>query len=328
MIELKEIYDNLPLPKKKNLHSYSAKAIKGYENHRIGKNYLDNPSLLIFISEQDKDFFIANQSLFNIKVSHNLKCEIELDNKTSYNNFSVVSYTGQDSDIKDIFLSTSQILVQSLGHNPSNSKIKFIVGKFIELFKSLKEVPRKSLQGLWAELFVIEQSKHPEKLIIGWHSIPEEKFDFCFGKLRLEVKSSGTEIRMHHFSSSQLNPVNNTEIIIASILVNINAGGFSLEDLFGRINNKLNNYPKQKEKLHLLVYSILGTDVDKINEVKFDYQLAQESLRFFNSIEIPKIKDNDIPKEVSNVKFISNLINSKSIDTEIDELMKPHIADK
>lgn len=327
MIELKEIYDNLPLPKKQNPHSYSAKAIEGYENHRIGKNYLDNPSLLIFVSEQEKDFFIANQSLFNITVSHNLKCEIEIDNKTIYNNFSVVSYEGQDSDIKDIFLSTSQILVQSLGHNPSNSKIKFVVGKFIELFKSLKEVPRKSLQGLWAELFVIEQSDFPEILISGWHSIPEEKFDFSFGKLRIEVKSSGTEIRTHHFSSSQLNPINNTEIIIASILVNINVGGFSLEEILGKINDKLKNYPKQKEKLHLLVYSVLGTDIDKINEVKFDYQLAQESFKLFNSIQVPKIENKDIPKEVSSVKFISNLLNSKNIDTKIDELIKPYITD-
>lgn len=325
MVEFKEIYENLPLPKNQNLHSYSAKAIKGFENHRIGKNYLDNPSLLIFVSEQEKDFFIANQSLFNITISHNLKCEIEFDNKTIQNNFSVVSYTGQDSDIKDIFLSTSQILVKSLGQKPSNSKIKFVVGKFIELFKSLKEVPKKSLQGLWAELFVIEQSKQPEKLIIGWHSIPEEKFDFSFGKLRLEVKSSSTEIRVHHFSFSQLNPINNTEIIIASILVNINAGGISLEEILERINNRLNNYPKQKEKLNLLVYSVLGTDIDKINEVKFDYQLAQESFKFYSSTEIPKIKNKDIPKEVSNVKFISNLLNSKSIDTKIDELIKPHI---
>jgi len=101
-----------------------------------------------------------------------------------------------------------------------------------------------------------------------------------------------------------------------------------LEEILERINNKLNGYPKQKEKLHLLVYSVLGTDIDKINEVKFDYLLAQESFKLYNSIEIPKIKNNDIPKEVSNVKFISNLINSKSIDTEIDELIKPHITDK
>jgi len=106
MIKLKEIYDNLHLPKGQNIHSYSAKAIKGYENHRIGK------------------------------------------------------------------------------------------------------------------------------------------FDFSFGKLRIEVKSSSTEIRTHHFSSSQLNPVNNSEIIIASILVNINAGGISLEEILGRINNRLDDLVK------------------------------------------------------------------------------------
>ena len=38
-------------------------------------------------------------------------------------------------------------------------------------------------------------------------------------------------------------------------------------------------------------------------------------------------KNKDIPKEVSNVKFISNLLNSKSIDTKIDELIKPYITD-
>ena len=38
MIDLKGIYENLPLPKNQNSNSYSAKAIKDYENHRIAKN--------------------------------------------------------------------------------------------------------------------------------------------------------------------------------------------------------------------------------------------------------------------------------------------------
>lgn len=325
MIDLKEIYNKLPLPSGNNLHSYSASAIEGYENHRIGKNYLDNPSLLIYVSEKDKDFYIANQNLFNIKISHNLKCEVLLEKKTIYNNFSVVTYTGQDSDIKDIFLKTSQILVHSLGHNPSNRKIKFIVNKFIELFKSLKEVPKKSLQGLWAELFIIEQSKKPEFLIEGWHSIPEERFDFSFGNLRLEVKSASSDIRKHYFSSNQLNAIGNTRIVIASVLVNRNAGGISLSDLIKRINKKLSSFPKQKEKLHLIVYSVLGTDIDKINEDRFDYSLAKESYKLYSSYEIPKIENRNIPKEVTNVKFVSNLINSKNIQTTIDELIKPYL---
>ncbi|MDW5289275.1 PD-(D/E)XK motif protein [Formosa sp. PL04] len=322
MIDLKEIYDKLPLPKNQNSNSYSAEAITGYKNHRIAKNYADNPSLLIFISEQNQDFFIANQNLFSIKVSHNLKCEIESDKKLTYNNFSVVSYIGQNDDVKGIFLSTCQVLIKSLGQNPTNKKIKHTVGKFIELFKAIKETPSKSLQGLWAELFIIEQSNFPENLINGWHSIPEEKFDFSFGKLRLEVKSSATNERTHHFSSGQLNPIKDTEIIIASIFTNINAGGFSINDLLGRINNKINNFPRQKEKLHLLVYSTLGVDIDKMSQVKFDYELAKESLRYYHSVEIPKIQNKDIPTEINNVKFTSLLGNCKSINLNLDVLLK------
>src|SRR5690554_2617754 len=239
MIDLKKIYDKLPLPQKPSSNNFSAKAIKGFENHRIAKNFNDNPSLLIFISESDQDFFVANQNLFNIRVTHNVKCEIETDKKVSQNNFSVVSYIGQNDDVKDVFLKTCQVLIKSLGQNPSNKKIKQTVDKFIELFKAIKEPPRKSIQGLWSELFFIEQSDFPEKIILGWHSIPEEKFDFSFDKLRIEVKSSATESRTHQFSSAQLNPVSDIEIFIASILVNTNVSGVSVVDLMRKINGKL-----------------------------------------------------------------------------------------
>jgi len=324
MYDLKEIYDNLPLPKSQNSNSYSAKAIKGYENHRIAKNNTNNPSLLIFISDENQDFIIATQNLFNIKVSHNLKCQIESDDKISQNNFSVVSYIGQNNDVKDLFLSTCQILTKSLGQSPSNKQIKYTVGKFIELFKAVKETPRNSIQGLWCELFLIEQSSFPEKLIAGWHSVPEEKFDFSFNKLRLEVKSSASESRIHHFSSRQLNPINNIEIIIASVLVSSNVAGFSINDLLSRINDKIEDFPEQKEKLHLLVYSTLGVDIERVNQIKFDLEFAKNSLQFYKSVNIPKIKERAIPKEVSKVKFISSLENSKPIDAGIDIILKPH----
>ena len=325
MIDLKGTYESLPLPKNQNSNSYSAKAIKGYENHRIAKNNANNPSLLIFISEENQDFIISTQNLFNIKVFHNLKCEIESDGKVSQNSFSVVSYIGQNNDVKDLFWSTCQISTKSLGQSPSNKQIKHTVDKFIELFKAVKETPRNSIQGLWCELFLIEQSSFPEKLIAGWHSIPEEKFDFSFNKLRLEVKSSASESRIHHFSSRQLNPTNDTVIIIASVLIISNIAGLSINDLLSSINEKLNNFPWQKEKLHLLVYSTLGVDIERVNQIKFDHEFAKNSLHFYQSTNIPKIQDTNIPKEVSNVKFVSDLVNSTPIDIGLNELIQPHI---
>lgn len=321
MLDLNQIYNNLPLPNSPSLNSFSAKAITGYENHRIAKNIYNNPSLLILISEKDQDFLVANQNLFSIQVSHNIRCEIQSENGVTYNNFSVISYTGQNIDIKNLFLNTCQVLMKSLGQNPTNKQIKYTVDKFVELFKAVKATPRNSVQGLWCELFLIKQSSFPEKMIASWHSIPEEKFDFSFGKLRLEVKSSSSESRLHHFSSEQLNPIDDVKIIIASILVNSDSGGYSISDLLIEINKKLDNYPKQKEKLHLLTYSTLGNDIEKVNQVKFDFEFAKNSLKFFRSSSIPKIDSISIPKEVTNLKFISNLINSKNVQINMDKLL-------
>lgn len=324
MVDLKEIYNNLPLPQKTSPNSFSAKAIKGFDNHRVAKNSNNNPSLLIFISESNQDFFVANQNLFNIKVTHNVKCEIETDKKVSQNNFSVVSYIGQNEDVKDVFLKTCQVLIKSLGQSPSNKKIKQTVDKFIELFKAIKEPPRKAIQGLWSELFFIEQSNFPEKVILGWHSIPEEKFDFSFDKLRIEVKSSATESRTHHFSSAQLNPINDIEIIIVSILVNTSVAGLSVVDLMNKINSKLDDFPKQKEKLLFLVYSTLGVDIERVKEIRFDYEFSKKSIKYYSSKVIPQIDEKNIPIGVMSVNYISNLSNCKELKSNIDNLINNH----
>lgn len=90
----------------------------------------------------------------------------------------------------------------------------------------------------------------------------------------------------------------------------------------------MNDFPKQKEKLHLLVYSTLGVNIDKVNQIKFDYELAKESLQFYKSVDIPKIENKVIPKEVSNVKFVSNLVNSEYSNYKIDELIDLYINEK
>ena len=325
MLDLKKSYDQLPLPKNLASFNFSAKAIVGYKNHRIAKDCDDNPSLLILISEDNQDFFITNQKLFNIKVNHNVKCEIETDSKISYDYFSVVSYIGKKNEIKEIFLKTCEVLIKSLGQNPTNKKIKDTVDKFIELFKSFKEPPKKSIQGLWSELFLIDQSNFPEKFISGWHSIPEEKFDFSFKNLRLEVKSTTSETRVHHFSSSQLNPIKDTRIIIASFLLSINVAGVSITDLLYKINSKLRNHPEEKEKLHLIVYSTIGVDIDRIDQIKYDYNFAKEHMRFYDSNQIPKITPKNIPIEVKNIKFTSLLENSESLNENLDTITKPYL---
>ena len=75
----------------------------------------------------------------------------------------------------------------------------------------------------------------------------------------------------------------------------------------------------------MLVYSSLGIDIDKINQTKFDYESAKESLKFYNSLEIPKIEIQNIPNAVNNVKFTSNLDNCESLNLKLNTLIKKYL---
>lgn len=322
MLSLRKKFEALPLPKNSNEGFYSAESIEKYPNHHVAKNHLNQPCLLIFISELEEDFFIQNQRLYNLKIAHNIECEIEKEGKVECNRYSVITCLGYDIEVKVTFLSVCEVLLNSLGVTPSNRTIKHTIEKLVELFKALRDIPKKSLQGLWAELFIINQSSLPEKMIGAWHSIPEERFDFSFDKLFLEIKSSSNNLRKHHFSMAQLSPKSSNKIIIASLFVVPQSGGVTLGELLETILKRLSRYPKQKEKLLLLVSSTLGTEIAKINDLEIDYNWANESLKFFDANEIPSISLNSIPKEVSNVKFISNLENVKAINYQIDDLLR------
>lgn len=320
-MKLVETYKNLPLPRGNNSNAYTAESIQGYNNHRIAKNTDGNPSLLIFITEKNNDSVVISQDLFNLRVRHNAKCEIEIRNNVTHNNFSVISYVGQNQYIKELFIDTCEILIKTLGNTPLNKEVKNSVDQFIELFKSIKNPPRNTIMGLWSELLLIDQSEKPEYLIDAWHSVPQEKFDFSIGGFRLEVKSSGNEKRVHHFSLGQLSSSNSVEIVIASILSREMAGGLSIYDLLLSISEKLINYPKQNDRLILLTYQILGTDIEKVNQFRFDYEYAKDSLRFYWAIDVPKLERRNIPKEVSDIKFKTDLLNSKYFISEVDELL-------
>ena len=105
------------------------------------------------------------------------------------------------------------------------------MSRLIELFRAMSEPPRKSVQGLWAELFVISRSHHPSILIDAWHTMIEDQYDFAMGNQRIEIKSFSGDVRNHHFSLEQLHPPTGVIALVGSILVARSQAGESLHDL-------------------------------------------------------------------------------------------------
>ena len=59
----------------------------------------------------------------------------------------------------------------------------------------------------------------------------------------------------------------------------------------------------------------MGNDISKISEMYFDYQMAVDSITYYDARDIPCISIEDVPSHVSNVHFDSDLSGISSISS-------------
>lgn len=210
--------------------------------------------------------------------------------------------------LQSSFIDIVVLMLQKIQPVPSRKTLSVEVEKLITIFSALVNPPVKKMQGLWGELLVIEQSKYPETLVNAWHSSPNAKFDFTLGRDKIEVKTTSSENRIHHFSIDQLNPSPSSRLLIASITVRESGegnGGKSVRDLFDAIYQKVG----VQERFHLyqIVAETVGNNISKLDAVHFDYVEATDTLAYFCAKDIPHIKKSDVPAGVTEVKFASSL---------------------
>ena len=122
------------------------------------------------------------------------------------------------------------------------------LNKFVEVFRSLANTPTNTVHGLWTELFLIDTSANSKMLLNYWHNLPMEKFDFNSGAEKIEVKSNSNFERIHTFSSEQLNPPAETQVLIASIFIRQHSSGQSIQQLVDSITTKVQSHIDLIEK--------------------------------------------------------------------------------
>jgi hypothetical protein len=200
-------------------------------------------------------------------------------------------------------------MLQRLPEIPSKREIAIEVENLISIFSAMSCPPRKQIQGLWAELLVIEHSLDPETVINAWHELPNSKYDFTLGRDKVEVKSTSGEERKHHFSLDQLNPSSNSRLLIASVIVRESGhgnGGMSVRELYDKICERV---PSIDARMHMyqVIVETIGADVHKLENVYFDYVESSDTLRFYDANEVPGINKEGIMLGVSSVGFNSDL---------------------
>ena len=257
-------------------------------------------------------------SLEHLAIRYNVLCQImDMGEAQQQGRFTVISCESHQSDLIEYFLRTMDVHIHHIGPNPSCKQISAVVEKLIELFRALSRPSESSIQGLWAELLIISELSNPRLLLRSWHATPEDRYDFCAGEQRVEVKSASGQVRAHHFSLEQLTPPPSTAVLVVSLFVERSAEGLTVLDLVDRIQAQIQNDLSLLTHLHRNVTLTLASDWQQAASFKFNHRLAKESVRLFDAGSIPSIIL-PVPMEVTEVKFKANL--SRTIPSDVSSL--------
>lgn len=285
--------------------------------HKLGISKEHYP--MFFVATKSTQDNIPNTIRELLSVEYDIECVIkETTSSSLISNFAIITLRTSDIHLQSYFIEIFLMTLEKMPQQPSKQELSIEVERLVIIFSALTSAPRKKIQGLWAELLVIEHSKEPNILINAWHSSASSKYDFTLGKDKIEVKSTSSEERIHRFSLDQLNPSPSSRLLIASMMVRESGKcdqGLSIKGLYDKICKRLTN-TEDKIRLYTIIAQTLGNSINKIDSVQFDYISALETLAFYDYKLIPKIQKNDVPAAVSEVKFVCNI-------TKIDDINSP-----
>lgn len=308
-MNLIELYDQLEVPAGSNDRILSALQLPKYPQFRVATDIEGNPILLFHTLTTGTRNKPKNIHLKYVSLAHDVECKIIESGRTTLGTFTIITFTSSDRGLREYFLRVSESLLKSLSVKPTDQQITEALFRFVEIFQALSSTPTSTIQGLWAELFLISISKQPSTFLDFWHRVPEEQFDFNASDERVEVKSSASMDRVHSFSSEQLCPARGVQVLIASILLKQTNDGKNIQDLTQLLAARVGGQLELIDKLYSIVFRTLGSSIISSVATRYDFTVAHNSLRFYRHQDIHKIASEHIPAAVSEVKYRSDLSN-------------------
>lgn len=306
MKSVQSIFTVLKNKMQPNFDGFIVLPFPGFTTHKLGVDNLGNPCILIQNKNSTSNFTHIYE-LEYLNIFFNKKCKVLSSSKTFTNNYTVVVFISQSIDLQSYFFDICTVLMNRLGKIPTLQQVQVEIDNIIDLFSKLNKAGLKTIQGLWGELLILKNSVYPDYLVKSWHNNLNDKFDFSDGKIRLEVKTTLKQQRIHRFSNDQFSTQPN-KLYVASILVSEYYNGCSVLDLKKNIETRLKE-KQNKVKLNTLIFDLLGENLEKYIDTKFDIKYSNSSLRVYDTFLLPKLDAKCVPNEMSKINFDLNLEN-------------------
>ncbi len=226
--------------------------------------------------------------LHNLAVEFGVATRIRDGRATVEGDFVILRCDSSDLTLQEWFLDICESLLMRLPIKPTAAAVHAEIRDVVELFKRLMEPPRNSLKGLWAELFIITESKSAVAWATAWHDSSMEKFDFSFPSRRVEVKATERPSRIHEFALEQLASTPSYDVVVASVLLRASSAGASVLDLARRVISLIDSDRIAVNKIWHNVAEALGNNFSDESSVRFDEPYARKNLRFISASRIPR----------------------------------------
>ena len=211
-----------------------------------------------------------------------------------------------------------EYLFKKITESVLDSDLSNLITSIEEYFKISPDLNTKNLQiGVYGELLCIkilyENGYH--EILEKYHNNFYSKHDVeISSKIRLEIKTTSTEKRIHSFKHNQIHR-DDVDVFVGSSIIETAQEGYSLFDLFEEIINLYPN-PESKFSLEKLKQRCGVTNENK--GITAALEKAYCDYKFFDAKELPQLKE-QIPNGVTSITYDvdCSLSNEISIDNLI-----------
>ena len=227
----------------------------------------------------------------------NMKVQYELDGSNHVDVVHIIRCMVPDKFEKELFLELCTIMISTC--NGSEEKIMDTFSILRTFFSERKEYSDNELIGLYAELYTIIIYKDSLHLERYWQSRDKMKFDFSISeKLKLEIKSTTQNSRMHHFRHEQL-MTSVYDIYVMSYLFRYDDEGTSLYDLIIECKELLMDYPNKLLRINSVLRNV---SEDRLKTLRFNRDYTDQFRRLYRAVDIPKFNE-VTPAGVTNAEY-------------------------
>lgn len=324
MLDFLSGFDSISSNKGKT-DTIAAVRIAGRRNSWIGKDDRDLPVVILECATTTK--LPSPVVLRNLRFDPSISCQIveHPSRKRRKLVAAVLRLTTDEIALQTYFLRTVSALFDELAEDATLLEFAQAIDRLAEIFRSLALPPASSLQGLWAELLLVKHARNVEYAVRSWHPTRRSLFDFDAGAEAVEVKSSTTGIRKHHFKLSQLRPPASKRIYVVSLLLTPDLGGASIPELWAYVQEKLASQPQLLSRAAEIIAVSAGTDWKHAQDARFDERAALQSLIVYDAAHIPQVVDPENP-DITDIEFTCDISSTEPLTRSSDSPFGPALT--